>query len=50
MKRITRVPRKKIPENALFIGQRSPYANPFKVQKNQEDFTQLRIKNSTGAG
>lgn len=50
MKRVTRLPRKKIPENALFIGPRSPYANPFKVQKNPGGFYTIENKKLNWGG
>ena len=44
MKRITRMPWQKIPENALFIGEKSPYYNHFKAKKNPSGFYTIENK------
>ena len=44
------MPRKKIPENALFIGTRSPYANHFKVKKNPGGFYTVENKKLNWGG
>lgn len=49
-KRITRIPRQKIHENALFIGTRSPFANHFKVKENKGGFFTIENKKLNWGG